>query len=190
VVRAVRVCTRHHCPILLRQLLPVEPNRKGKAMKHPEQHTGHSSSSKPYLMLAANLLVSAIIMYFVMFTMIDGLPEFFHNLNMFYMALMMVAPMAILMLLMMGSMYRNKKLNLVISIGFAVLFIAAFGAMREQTAIGDRQFLRSMIPHHSGAILMCREAVLRDSEIRALCDGIIRSQRQEIAQMKRLLGRD
>ena len=149
----------------------------------------HGSGTSAYVMLGLNLLLSAIIMYFVMFTMIDGLPEFYHNLNMTYMALMMVAPMAILMLVMMGSMYRNRKLNLIIGLGFTVVFIAAFGAMREQAAIGDRQFLRSMIPHHSGAILMCREASLRDPELRGLCDEIIKSQRQEIARMKELLAR-
>ena len=157
-------------------------------MDHKHE-AGHGSGTSAYVMLGLNLVVSAIIMYFVMFTMIDGLPEFYHNLNMSYMALMMVAPMAILMLLMMGSMYRNRKLNLIIGLGFAAVFLVAFGAMREQAAIGDRQFLRSMIPHHSGAILMCREATFRDPEIRGLCDEIIRSQRQEIAQMKALLER-
>ena len=156
-------------------------------MTEHQPHDNHSAGNKAYLMLGLNLLLSAIIMYFVMFTMIDGLPDFFHNLNMFYMALMMVAPMAILMLLMMGSMYRNRALNLALGIGFTALFVLAFAGMRQQTGIGDRQFLRSMIPHHSGAILMCREATLRDPEIRGLCEGIVQSQRQEIAQMKRLL---
>ena len=73
----------------------------------PDQHAAHRAGS-PYPMLALNLLVSGAIMYFVMFAMIDGLPEFFHNLNMFYMALMMVAPMAILMVLMMPSMYPKR----------------------------------------------------------------------------------
>lgn len=156
-------------------------------MDKNQPHNEHAAGNQAYLTLGLNLLLSAIVMYFVMFTMIDGLPDFFHNLNMFYMALMMVAPMAILMLLMMGSMYRNRALNLALGIGFTALFVLAFAGMRQQTGIGDRQFLRSMIPHHSGAILMCREATLRDPEIRSLCEGIVQSQRQEIAQMKRLL---
>lgn len=145
--------------------------------------------ARPYLMLALNLLLSAAIMYWVMFAMIDGLPALYHNLNTGYMALMMVAPMAILMLLMMGSMYPSKRLNLLLGAGFALLFAAAFLAIRTQAAIGDRQFLRSMIPHHSAAILMCREASLRDAEIRALCRRIIASQSQEIAQMEAILAR-
>jgi DUF305 family protein family protein len=143
----------------------------------------------PYPMLAINLLISGIIMYFVMFTMIDGLLDFYHNLNMLYMTLMMVAPMAILMILMMRSMYRNRIANIAIGLGFAVIFAVAFLFIRQQTTIGDIQFLRSMIPHHSGAILMCREAQLSDAEIQSLCQRIIQSQRDEIVQMKQILSR-
>lgn len=142
-----------------------------------------------YGMLALNLLISAFVMYLVMFSMIDTRAEFFNNLNMFYMALTMVAPMAILMLWMMQSMYPNKRLNVALYALFAVLFIGAFAATRFQTLVGDKQFLRSMIPHHSGAILMCREAEISDAEIAGLCANIIKSQREEIEQMKKLLTR-
>lgn len=140
-----------------------------------------------YGRLAINLLLSVAIMYFVMFAMIDGPSDFYNNLNMFYMALMMVAPMAILMLWLMGSMYDNKRLNLLLHAGFVVLFVLAFWATRTQAAIGNQQFVRSMIPHHSGAILMCREATLTDPRLRALCARIEASQREEITQMKAVL---
>lgn len=140
-------------------------------------------------MLALNLGLSAVIMYLVMFSMIDTLGEFYNNINTVYMVLMMVAPMGVLMLLMMGSMYANKKLNLVLHGVFVALFVLGFAGMRTQLAVGDTQFLRSMIPHHSGAILMCREAQLSDPEIVALCGQIQRSQREEIDQMKRILER-
>ena len=86
-------------------------------------HQGHGDMNARmlrhhYLMLGLNLLISLIIMYFVMFTMIYSLREFVNNLNMFYMALMMAAPMVILMLLMMGDMYANKRLNLLLYVGF------------------------------------------------------------------------
>lgn len=142
-----------------------------------------------YVKLAINLAISTLVMYFAMFAMIDGLDDFYNNINMFYMALMMAAPMAVLMLLMMGSMYRNRTLNLALYVGFTGLFIAAFAFTRGQTLVGDEQFLRSMIPHHSGAILMCREAALTDPELVALCDNITRSQREEIVQMKSILSR-
>lgn len=160
---------------------------------HGAEH-GHGQMSpqmarKHYGMLGLNLLVSAAIMYLVMFTMIWSVADFFNNLNMFYMALMMVSPMAMLMLLMMGAMYPDRKLNLGLHVAFGLIFILSFVAMRQQAAVGDEQFLRSMIPHHSGAILMCERASISDPEIRDLCAGIISSQRAEIIQMKEILQR-
>ena len=145
-----------------------------------------------YRMLGLNLVISLIIMYFVMFTMIWSLGDFFNNLNMFYMALMMAMPMGILMLLMMGTMYSDKRFNLLLYGFFALVFILAFWAMRTQAVVGDRQFVRAMIPHHSGAILMCNRASIQDAELRDLCfspEGIIASQMREIAQMKAFLAR-
>ncbi len=143
-----------------------------------------------YGMLALNLAISLAIMYFVMFAMINSLGEFIQNINFLYMALMMWAPMGSLMLLMMSSMYRNKALNLALHGLFALVFILSFIGIRQQALVGDRQFLRSMIPHHSGAILMCREAQLKDPVIVDLCqNNIIPSQRREVEEMKALLAR-
>lgn len=64
---------------------------------------------------------------------------------------MMVAPVAILMLALMGRCIRRSSGISRCMSQFAILFIAAFGFTRAQTFIGDKQFLRSMIPHHSGA---------------------------------------
>lgn len=143
----------------------------------------------PYVSLALQTVVGGVIMYLVMFVMIDGLSSFYNNLNMFYMTLMMVAPMVVLMILAMRHMFPSKGVNAALLAGSIAVFLASFALIRTQTTIGDRQFLRSMIPHHSGAILMCREASIRDPEIRTLCDGIIRSQQQEIDQMKAILER-
>ena len=142
-----------------------------------------------YKMLALNLAISLAIMYVVMFAMIYSLGEFIQNINFFYMALMMWAPMGSLMLLTMGSMYANKKLNMVLHVAFALVFVLSFVGIREQELVGNGQFLRSMIPHHSGAILMCEKATLSDPQIKRLCDGIIAGQKAEIAEMKALLAR-
>ncbi|WP_054309884.1 DUF305 domain-containing protein [Mesorhizobium sp. 1M-11] len=141
----------------------------------------------PYLNLTVNLIFSAIVMYLVMFAMIDAWADFYNNLNMLYMALMMLAPMAILMIITMPGMYPSKRANVVICLGAIVVFMGAFGLMRMQGLVGDTQFLRSMIPHHSGAILMCREAQLEKPGIKELCDTIIKSQQDEIRQMEALL---
>ena len=149
----------------------------------------HNEHGSPYRMLVLNLIASALIMYLVMFAMIDTFGEFYNNLNMAWMTLMMVAPMGALMLLMMGSMYADRRTNLIFYAVFAGLFALGTVGTRAQLAIGDAQFLRSMIPHHSGAILMCREAAITDPEIAALCQNIQRSQREEIEQMRRILAR-
>jgi len=137
----------------------------------------------PYAMFALNLVLSLVPMYFVMFTMIDGTADFRNNLNMLYMALTMLAPMGIIMLATMKGMYRDRRLNAALYLGLAVLAVASFAATRSQAAIGDRQFIASMVPHHSGAILMCRQAKLADGELKTLCEDIARGQRQEIEQM-------
>lgn len=142
-----------------------------------------------YAMLAVNLGLSLVIMYIAMFAMIWSLGEFIQNVNFFYMALVMWAPMAIVMLLTMGSMYQNKKLNLILYAIFAIILVLSYAAIRNQSLVGDRQFLRSMIPHHSGAILMCKEASLRDAEIKQLCSEIIPAQQREVDQMKQIMKR-
>ena len=160
-------------------------------------HEGHGEMSREmmrrhYLIFGLNMVLSTIIMYLVMFEMIRGAGEFIQNINFFYMALTMAMPMGVLMLLMMGSMYANKRLNLILYAALGLIFVLAFAAVRTQALVGDRQFVRSMIPHHSGAILMCNEASIRDPEIRDLCfkpNGIVQSQEREIEQMKQILRR-
>lgn len=142
-----------------------------------------------YRSLITQTIAGGIIMYFVMFVMIDRGDSFYNNLNMLYMTLMMVAPMVVLMVLTMRDMFSSRNANIALIAGSIVIFLGSFGLIRTQTTIGDAAFLRSMIPHHSGAILMCREASLSDPEIIALCDRIKRSQADEIDEMKRILAR-
>ena len=162
-----------------------------------DEHARHGSMDTQmmrhhYMMLGLNLTLSFVIMYFVMFAMIWSFGDFFNNSNMFYMALAMASPMGILMLLMMGTMYRNRRLNAVLYAAFALIFILSFAAIRAQGLVGDRQFARAMIPHHSGAILMCERAAIRDPELKYICfkpNGIIESQVREIAELRAILER-
>ena len=160
-------------------------------------HAGNGGMSahmvrKHYWMLALNLAISLVIMYVVMFSMIWRFGDFFNNTNMLYMALLMWAPMGILMLLMMGMMYPNKRLNMMLHAAFALVILFSYLGIRDQLLVGDRQFARAMIPHHSGAITMCNRSSIRDPELRELCfgpRGIVASQEREIAQMKAILER-
>jgi hypothetical protein len=153
------------------------------------KHRHDETSGRPYLMFWINMALGLIVMYVVMFSMIDGFHHFRNNLNMFYMAVTMWAPMGIFMLATMPGMFPRKTLNIALHAGFAVLTVASFAATRTQVMIGDRQFVDSMIPHHSGAILMCREAAIADTELVALCGEIIEAQRREIGQMERIRAR-
>jgi hypothetical protein len=121
--------------------------------------------------------------------MIDGWGDFRNNLNMLYMAITMWAPMGIFMLATMPGMFPNRSANIALYVVFALLTAGSFWATRSQTLIDDRQFIDSMIPHHSGAILMCREAKLADSELKTLCDEIMAAQREEIDKMTSIRNR-
>lgn len=147
------------------------------------------SSGRPYLMFWINMALGLIVMYLVMFSMIDGTRDFRNNLNMFYMAVTMWAPMGIFMLVTMPDMFPKKSLNLPLYALFIGLTVASFAGTRLQVMIDDRQFIDSMIPHHSGAILMCREANLGDAELVALCSEIMAAQRSEIEQMESIRNR-
>ena len=135
------------------------------------------------------LTINAVMMYFITYAMIDSLAHFHFNVNRAYMALMMVAPMAILMLVVMRSMYDNMRLNAVLLAVFLVLGLGSFLLARTQTPIGDQQFIRSMIPHHSSAILMCEQSTITDAELASLCDEIVQTQKEEIAEMDDILAR-
>lgn len=131
--------------------------------------------------------LSFIAMYVAMYAMVDSFSSVYNNINQVYMAGLMAAPMAVIEILVMRKMYPNKNLNVVI-LGVAVIAFGLFWfGIRNQTAIGNEQFLRSMIPHHSGAILMCNEAQLSNPQIVDLCKTIIQGQQEEIDQMKAIL---
>ena len=142
-----------------------------------------------YRRLIAMIALSFISMYTLMYAMVDSFGNVYSNFNQFYMAGLMTMPMVILELSLMGMMYQNKKMNTMI-MGLAVVLLILFWLfIRQQVLISDKQFLKSMIPHHGAAILMCEEAIAQDSEIKALCKGIISNQSSEIDQMKTILNR-
>jgi uncharacterized protein (DUF305 family) len=100
------------------------------------------------------------------------------------MAGLMTAPMIALELVVMRGMYQDKRRHLLIIGGSIAAGVAFFAFIRKQTAVSDEQFLRSMIPHHADAILMCEESPIQDAEIRKLCGTIVIDQQAEIDQMK------
>lgn len=149
-----------------------------------QKHEHTAKEGKHYRKLLIMAVLSFISMYILMYAMVDSIENVFPNINQFYMAGLMTMPMLIIEVLLMRSMYGNKKLNAVI-IGLGTVGVIAFFLLiRQQTAVNDRQFMRGMIPHHAAAILMAKEAVLQDAEVKELARQIIESQEAEIARMK------
>ena len=156
---------------------------------HPMPEHEHNHGSNAYPMLALNMAGSFVVMYLAMFAMINGMGDYRNNLNTLYMTLTMLAPMGILMLATMRDMYKNKALNLVCYLGFALVFVLSLAGTRSQALIDDRAFISSMVPHHSGAILMCGKAKLTDAELLKLCQTISQGQREEIEKMNAIAAR-
>ena len=154
-------------------------------------HKNHSNMSNisndhdpHYRYLLIMTVLSFISMYILMYAMVNTIGNVYNNFNQFYMAGLMTAPMVLIELFVMRSMYQNKRRNALIVAASVIVGLVFFLLIRQQTAISDKQFLRSMIPHHAGTILMCEHASIPDTEIKALCETIISSQQAEIDQMK------
>jgi uncharacterized protein (DUF305 family) len=140
-----------------------------------------------YARLLGMTALSFVAMYVLMYAMVNSFENVFNNINQVYMAGLMASPMVLIELLLMGSMYPDRNLNWLLAAASVVAGLIFFALIRGQVAVADHQFLRSMIPHHAGAILMCEKAPISDPEIKTLCSNIIESQRREIDQMKSLL---
>jgi hypothetical protein len=154
------------------------------AMKHTTEEHSKELSLTMYKKLAIMIVVSFIAMYILMYSMVDVFANVIPNINQFYMAGLMTMPMLIIELLVMGSMYGNKKLNISLVVTGFIALILFFAGIRQQAAVGDKEFLKSMIPHHAAAILMGKESSVTDPEIKELIKNIITSQQAEIDQMK------
>lgn len=142
-----------------------------------------------YKKFTVMMIISFIIMYAVMFLNMEKFDHYHTSTTRVYMAILMVAPMVIVMMLMMGKMYQNKKLNTIIVIGAIIVFILTLIGLRTQTPISDVQYMKAMIPHHSSAIMVSKQANIKDPEVKKLSDQIIQSQEKEIAEMESMLSR-
>ena len=158
----------------------MEHQHKNGHAKERESKQTHDHYPRLYLMA----VLSFIAMFILMYAMNDRFPNVFVNVNQAYMAGLMAAPMVVIEIALMSMMYPDKRKNAVIVAISVVAGIVFWVLIRQQAAIGNAQFLRSMIPHHAGAILMCEQVRADDPGIKQLCAQIIESQREEIAQMR------
>ena len=146
------------------------------------EHHGSSKNESHYRHLGIMAALSFVAMYILMYAMVDSLGNVYNNVNQFYMAGLMTAPMVVIELFVMRGMYHDTRANPVILGASVAVGIACFVAIRQQAGVSDRQFLHSMIPHHASAILMCDQSPIDDAEIKRLCSNIVSGQQAEIDQ--------
>jgi hypothetical protein len=142
---------------------------------------------KIYAKFAAMIATSTVVMLGLMYLNTYQLDHVYFSETRAYMALVMGAAMAIIMLSFMIGMYPNRGVNIGIAVGSALAFAGALWLVRSQQTIADVAWMRAMIPHHSIAILTSERAHISDPRVRKLADGIIATQRKEIAEMKTLI---
>ncbi|NDP27249.1 MAG: DUF305 domain-containing protein [Flavobacterium sp.] len=157
-------------------------NSKGKS--HNEMNG--NNYVKFFLMLG----LSFVAMYVTMYLNTYQIDHVYFSLTRFYMSCLGIAAMAVIMLSLMLNMYKDKKKNIAIYVGSLVLFLGALGLVRAQSPIiGDVLWMKAMIPHHSIAILTSERANIEDPEVKKLAEDIIKAQKKEIIEMKRMIER-
>lgn len=133
------------------------------------------------------IATSTVIMYGLMYLNTFALDHIRYSQTRLWMALLMGAVMAIIMLLFMLRMYENKTTNAVIVVCAAIVFGLSLWLVRSQTTVYDIDYMKAMIPHHSIAIMTSERAHIRDPRVRKLADEIIESQVREIGEMDQLI---
>lgn len=142
-----------------------------------------------YGRFAAMIAVSTVVMYGLMYLNTYALSHVFWSQTRAWMALLMGAVMAVIMLGFMAKMYPSRRTNLAIFGGAIAIFAVSLWLVRSQETVDDVSWMKAMIPHHSIAIMTSERAHIKDPEVRKLADGIIDAQVREIAQMKAMIAR-
>lgn len=140
-----------------------------------------------YARFGAMIGTSTIVMFGLMYLNVFQLDHIFFSETRAYMALVMGASMAIVMLAFMLGMYKKRGVNIAIFAGSVVVFAASLWLVRSQQTVEQVSWMKAMIPHHSIAILTSERATITDPRVRKLADEIIQAQREEIAEMERLI---
>jgi Na+/proline symporter len=140
-----------------------------------------------YPRFAAMIVTATVVMYGLMYLNTYQLEHVTFSETRSYMALVMGATMAVIMLGFMLNMLTNRAVNIGILAGSVIVFAVALWLVRSQTTVDDVSYMKAMIPHHSIAILTSERARITDPRVRELADQIIESQREEILEMKVLI---
>jgi uncharacterized protein (DUF305 family) len=139
-----------------------------------------------YWRFAAMIATSTVVMYGLMYLNTYAFEHVFWSETRAWMALLMGAAMAVIMLAFMLRMYPKKAVNVAIFAASTAAFALALWLVRSQATVDDVDYMHAMIPHHSIAIMTSKRAQISDPRVRQLADEIIESQQREIAEMKSL----
>ncbi|TIX93572.1 DUF305 domain-containing protein [Rhizobium sp. P44RR-XXIV] len=140
-----------------------------------------------YLRFTAMVIVSTVIMFGLMYLNTFASDHVFFSQTRAWMALLMGAVMAAIMLMFMWNMYANRNINFAILAMSAGVFAISLWLVRSQATVDDLSYMKAMIPHHSIAIMTSDRAHIRDPRVRKLADGIIAAQVKEIGEMEALI---
>ncbi|NNF10238.1 MAG: DUF305 domain-containing protein [Acidimicrobiia bacterium] len=149
--------------------------------------TEGNSHGAGYGRFAAMIATSTVVMFGLMYLNTFTLEHVRWSETRVYMALLMGATMALIMLGFMLSMYRNTAINIGIAVAAVVVFASSLALVRSQATVGESSWMRAMIPHHSIAILTSERADLEDVRVCELAVEIIEAQQREISEMDWLI---
>lgn len=140
-----------------------------------------------YGRFAAMIAASTLIMFGLMYLNTFTADHIWYSQTRTWMALLMGAAMAIIMLGFMWRMYRNRTANIAILVASGAAFAVSLWLVRSQETVSDVSYMKAMIPHHSIAVLTSARAHIKDPRVRKLADEIIEAQVREIDEMKKLI---
>jgi hypothetical protein len=142
-----------------------------------------------YRRFAAMIATSTIVMFGLMYLNTYAIGHVEFSQTRMWMALLMGAVMAFIMIGFMWGMYSDRRANIGIVAGALAVFAGTLWLVRSQETVDDVAYLKAMIPHHSIAIMTSERAHIRDPRVRLIADRIIDAQVREIAEMRREIAR-
>ncbi|MGK7651020.1 DUF305 domain-containing protein [Roseovarius sp. B08] len=140
-----------------------------------------------YTRFALMILTSTVVMFVLMYLNTYAFEHVFFSETRLYMAILMGATMAFVMMGFMASMYPSRALNIGILAGSIAVFGLSLWLVRSQTTVSGESYMRAMIPHHSIAIMTSERAGIEDARVAKLAQAISGAQKQEIAEMRALI---
>ena len=97
----------------------------------------------PYVRLAITLALGALVMFLVLHATLGAPGSRALDIGMACLALMLAAPMGVLILLIMPHLFRRLGANLALYAAFALIFLGAWAETRSHYLVGDQALLHA-----------------------------------------------